>query len=368
MNVREGVHLPTLDELRSCPLIDPGRMRRRLVGTSPEDTRRLWLEARRGAIGASDVPAIMGTSPSKYNSAYALWCDKAGLLPIDEEILQHQMFGNLMEEPITKAFGMIHSNIGVMVDPEGMGIAHATMPYNIASVDRFLFLDQTDTFGTDLSLNRYWIPTEIKNVSEYKRDGWGTSYIPEDYYDQVQDQLEVTGRPCSLLLALIGGNRLKVYTVWRDILHGETIVREIQAFWESLQRGEMPPPDDSEATTEAIIAMHGRTDGTEMAPTEEIVKWATAMIEATEHIDGWEAKKVLAANTLRHILGDTQKVKHPLFSINFGNQTRQVVDKAAAEADEALQAALRTVETLKGNHKGPVTIRVLKVTPSKARN
>ncbi len=369
MNVREGIHLPTLEELAQCPIIDPSRIRQKLIGTSPEDTRRLWLEARRQTIGASDVPAIMGTS--KYASAYSLWCDKAGLIPLDEEVLQHQMFGNLMEDPITKAFGMIHSNVGHMVDPMGIGIAHPSMPFNVVSPDRILFLDPKGSEALkihDISAIPWWIPTEIKNVSEYKKDAWGTAYIPEDYYDQVQNQLDAMGRPCSLLLALIGGNRLKVYTVWRDLLRCEEIRREVEAFKDSLERGEMPPPDDSDATTDAIIAMHGKTDGSEIPPSDEIVKWATAHIEASEHIDVWEAKKVLAANTLRHILGDTQKVKHPLFSINFGNQNRTVVDKDEAAADEQLQAAIQVVEIMKSKHKKPVTIRVLKVTPSKAKN
>lgn len=362
MNVQQGVHLPMIEELIDCPLILPNRMRKPLIGIDTEDTRRLWLEARRLSLGASDIPAIMGTSP--YTSAFKLWCDKKGLLPIDTEQLEHQTFGHLMEDTAARAFQMRES-VGTIVDPEGTGIIHKDFFWNVASPDRFLFMG--DPVNTDIQFNRFWVPIEIKNVSEYKRDAWGTSFMPEDYYDQVQDQLEVMGRPCSLVLAILGGNRLLIYTVWRDIIRGDAIMREAEAFWHSLEADEMPPPDDSESTTQAILKMHPRADGSEIAPSPAIIEWATAQIEASEMIKNWEAKKALAGNNLRLSMGDAQKVKHPLFSVSYGMQSRQALDQEAAAKDQVLQEAIGIVEQRKALHKVTTTGRVLKVTPSKAK-
>ena len=367
MNVRQGVHLPTIEELMQCPTISNTRIRKKLVGADAEDTRRIWLEARRQSIGASDIPAIMGTSP--YTSAFKLWCDKKGLIPIDTKELEHQTFGHLMEEPAAKAFQM-RSDAGVIIDPEGIGIAHAAHPWNIVTPDRILLVQRewiTLNGIRGIDNDPYWIPIEIKNVSEYKQDAWGTSFMPEDYYDQVQNQLEVLGRPCSLVLAVMGGNRMLTYTVWRDLIRGTTIIQEAEAFWNSLERDEMPPPDDSESTTDAILKLHPKTDDSEMAPSPEIVEWAKAEIEASEAIKTWEAKKVLAGNNLRLLLGDAKKVKHPLFSISYGMQSRQAVDQEAAEKDQILQEAIAMVEARKALHKVTMVRRSLKVTPSKAK-
>src|SRR5258708_33425854 len=51
-----------------------------LPGTAPEAE---WLEARRRGITASEIAAVMGLSP--YSSPYALYHQKTGDLPGEEE-------------------------------------------------------------------------------------------------------------------------------------------------------------------------------------------------------------------------------------------------------------------------------------------
>lgn len=365
MLVKEGIHLPRMEELQMAPLIEAKRLTRAPEGVDAEDTRRLWLESRRNGIGASDIPAIMGTANPKWGSPYALWNEKMGFLPIDTEELEHQTFGHLMEDTATRAFEL-RCNRGQMMDPDGAGIRHAAHPWNVASIDRILCLELTEgmDFEGIVTTCPLWIPVEIKNVSEYKSDKWGSVEIPEMYYDQVQDQLEVTGRPCSLLLAVLGGNRMKVYTVFRDVIRAGEIMREAEAFWESIQNGDCPEPDDTEATEEALKLLFNKTDGSAIPMTGEMLKWCQELESAKETIESMEAKVMLNKNLIRREMGEAKMAKHPLFSISYGTQTRQAVDKEKAEKDDELQTTKERVKVLESKYKQPVTIRVLKVTAS----
>lgn len=56
-----------------------------------------WLKWRRDGIGASDIPVIMGTLPTKYKSLYKLWQIKCGL--VNEDAPNKAMYHGMQYEP-----------------------------------------------------------------------------------------------------------------------------------------------------------------------------------------------------------------------------------------------------------------------------
>lgn len=374
MLIKEGIHLPTIADLTQCPCINFDRVLPKLVGIDEEDTRRIWLERRRASIGASDIPAIMGTAPGNYGSRYKLWHEKSGNIPIDTEMLEHQMFGHLMESTAVRALQAKHdiTSQAVIVDPKGIGIRHNLFDWNVVSPDRIVFLKHAEYPALNLQTNPFWIPMEIKNVSEWKNGDWGKREIPENYYDQVQDQLEAMARPASLLLAIIGGNRLKVYTVFRDTQRGTQIMQEAEAFWHSISTGEEPPPDDSEATTEALKAIYPEAGAAasklEISMTDEMVKWATQYVDADEKEEKEKERKTEAANNLRAAMKDHAKAKGTRFSVTWANQTRSNVNEERADKDDELVRLKEEVKRLEESYKEPKVIRMLKVTEIKQKS
>lgn len=370
--VKKGAWIPTKEELLAeSVLVKPERMLHKLVGTSEEDTRMLWLEARRNSIGASDVSAIMGTSNPKYQSRYKLWHEKMGLTPIDPEQTEVQLFGHLMEETATKAFSIQFAK-GEVVDPKGMGIRHNLFPWMTASIDRALVLDDGDAkhgldFATMLETEPLWIPIEIKNVSEYKTDEWTISSIPDMYYDQVQAQLEVTAKPRALVIAVFGGNRMGVYTVWRDVVHGAKIVRAAQEFWDSIQSGDCPPPDDSEATLELLKGMFPNANGETIPLTPEMLEMCSTMSRCDQEIEAAEKRKQEASNALRAAMGSATKATGGIYSVHYGNRTTQVVNHDLADKDEELMTLKGRVKEIENTYKEPRISRTLKVTENRAK-
>mgnify|MGYP000308297088 CR=1 FL=1 len=47
------------------------------------EARADWKLWRRGGLGASDLPAILGISP--WASPFSVWADKCGLLPDEDD-------------------------------------------------------------------------------------------------------------------------------------------------------------------------------------------------------------------------------------------------------------------------------------------
>lgn len=368
--VKKGVWLPELEELiAEGVLIKTERLIHPKKGTSDEDTRLMWLEMRKRSIGASDVSAIMGTANPKYQSRYKLWNEKMGLLPLDAEQSEIQLFGHLMEKTAAEAFN-IQFGKGQIVDPKGIGIRHNLFPWMTASIDRMLVLDdgpvaQGLDFEWTATTEFGWIPIEIKNVSEYKTDEWNAFSIPEMYYDQVQAQLEVTAKPRAIVIAIFGGNRMGVYTVWRDVVRGAQITKAAEEFWESLQNEECPLPDDSEATEDALKLRYPKADDSTIQMTPEMEHLCALMVSCDEAVEAAQKRRTEYTNALRLAMGDATKAKSVLYSIHYGNKTMNVVDREAADKDEELVTLKGRIKEIEAGYKRPKMIRALKVSENR---
>lgn len=371
--IKKGLHLPSLEWLLERQRGLDGKRMKASPWNRPEcadmddaEKRRIWVEERVKTIGASDVPIIMGTST--YSSPYALACLKMGLTEPDHEETENQAFGHKMEKIAVEC--LLENIQGEVWDPQSYGFMHATMPFNVATPDRFL------VFGESLAAaGGARIPIEIKNVGEYMKGDWGTFTVPEQYYDQVQDQMAATDSHVAILLAIIGGNKFYPYTIFRDEYRIALIEKQVSKFWADCQAGILPEPDGSEATTDAMKSRFSA--GTE-GKKKELTLQARAHVKAylTAHeklgifknaVKAIEEKKGANANWLRQFMGDAVEATAGTMKVTWKNETRKARDEKAEAECEELQAALATSKRLQESMKVETQGRKLLVTEKKEK-
>jgi len=131
-----------------------------------------WLELRRGKIGASDAPIIMGASP--WKTPLQLWKEKLGLS--NSSYMNPAMKrGHDLEEKARKSFQEMS---GIYVEPAVF--IHENHDWMMASLD-----------GIDFSRTK---AVEIKCPGQKDHEMALQGIIPEKYYPQLQHQIKV----CSL--------------------------------------------------------------------------------------------------------------------------------------------------------------------------
>lgn len=168
----------------------------------PADADRAdWLDARRKGIGASDVPAILGVSD--YTTAVHVYHDKRGDLVDDAG--EAAMWGTLLEEPVAREWARRQRSV---IQRVGL-VARVDQPWAMTTLDRQVLECPMDrAVRTRCAL-------EVKCRSAFKAYRWHAD-VPDDVLAQAVWQMYVTGYDHIHVAVLIGGNELKLTTVFRD--------------------------------------------------------------------------------------------------------------------------------------------------------
>jgi len=230
-------------------------------------SREDWLQFRRLGIGGSDVAAILGKS--KYKSAYALWADKTGLVPVQENGNEATQWGHDLELPIAKAFAREYNNSVVAVPYLLRSKRH---PFMLANLD-FVIVETTEEFpvGEVTHFDGYFedLPY-IQAILEIKTSGiasrgnpeaWDDGNVPEAYVLQGQHYSIVTGCEYVVFAALVGGRGLKVAgRLYNSEEQNAELIAKEEEFWTSVQLGRAPEVDGSESTTETLKALYPKSE------------------------------------------------------------------------------------------------------------
>lgn len=136
-----------------------------------EQNTDAWLEFRKGKIGASDAPIIMGVSP--WCSPLQLWERKLGIASDQPESYAMNR-GKALEEEARHAFQTLTK---ISVIPQV--VEHNSIPWMIASLDGLSFC------------NKYAVEIKVPGREDHELALKGV--VPPKYVPQLQDQLEVTG-------------------------------------------------------------------------------------------------------------------------------------------------------------------------------
>jgi len=192
-------------------------------------------------IGGSDAPAIAGVDP--YKSAYTVWLQKTGQLPIAADPpSEAARWGQLLEDLIAKEFAQ---RAGKKVRRATARLTHPQYPYIAGHIDRWVLGE-----GRPVIL-------ECKTTGERHAGEWADDRVPEPYLVQVHHYLAITGASHAYVAALIGGQRF----VWRRVERDPQLIEHLIAlettFWEQFVVPQTPPPvDDHPATWEALRRLY----------------------------------------------------------------------------------------------------------------
>jgi hypothetical protein len=91
-----------------------------------------------------------------------------------------------------------------------------------------------------------WIPLEIKSASEFTRGKWGptgTDDAPTYYCTQMHWQIGLSGAPFGRIVALLGADDLRVYTIQRDEQVLAFLRNAADEFWQRVLERKPPPLD-----------------------------------------------------------------------------------------------------------------------------
>lgn len=265
--------------------------------------RATWLEARRGGIGASDAPVILGLS--SWKSPLQLYYEKIGEATETAGELEWLYWGNELQNPIAKRYAEVTNRSIVIADT----------PYSITWSDDpatpylFATLDGETTrplgLGGDIDLEgEEHGALEVKNASAWVGEKW-LQEPPIDYQVQNQHQQLVGKYTFGSIAALIGGNRF----LWADIERNNKFIADVLVpacaeFWARVQAKEPPPVDGSESTKRFLAELYPLDKGTTIALGGEAVDWDAELEDCKREEKLLEARKTLAENQLKAAIGE----------------------------------------------------------------
>jgi putative phage-type endonuclease len=204
----------------------------RLVGTF-ENQSDAWHDARKNSVGGSEVGAILGVNA--YESAFSAWARKTGKIPAVETSLA-MLIGTTVEPAI---FAIAAYELQPAKLYKSGTWESVSEPWKHANVDGFIEYP-------DGSLGIL----EIKHTATY------TDALPATWEAQVKWYCHVTGLTKGVVVALVAG-RFKTFEVEYDPNSWETeaMLERVQAWWDCVQRDEIPEWDGAQATYQAVSAM-----------------------------------------------------------------------------------------------------------------
>jgi putative phage-type endonuclease len=204
----------------------------RLVGyyenNSPE-----WHDERKGAIGGSDIAAIMGKSP--WKSYYTLWAEKSGLIDDDIEPTMAMKLGTAFE-PVIRQLWAEDNAQWLQVTDTGTWASN-TFPTWKANPDGIIRWNDGE-----LGI------LEIKHTSQW----WDR--LPDAYELQVQWYLHLLGLQRGIVVAVAGGY-WREFEVEYDLELMQAVQLSVAEFEHLVANGIEPGFDGSTSTYETIRAL-----------------------------------------------------------------------------------------------------------------
>ena len=195
----------------------------------PITDKQSWLENRLLDVTSTEVSALFNLNP--YMTEFELFHQKKEKVVINIDDNERMMWGRRLEDSIALEFA----------------------ERNKMSVEPFdVYMRNPDTrmgspFDYKITSEKEPMILEIKNVDALSyRKNWiehdeYTIEPPEHIGLQLQHQLEITGYNVGYIVALVGGNTMKVVRSERDPRIGKLLRGKVENFWQRIKLG--VPPD-----------------------------------------------------------------------------------------------------------------------------
>jgi putative phage-type endonuclease len=205
--------------------------------------RSAWLEARRVGIGGSDAAKIvLSAEQYKYADPGALYLDKIGEGPAEEDESLAARHGRFCEELVAQLY---EEATGNKVRRCNMILRSDAHPFMIADIDRKIVGRreglECKTVGEFAARMKETDPEtgEAKWVDRFIEGDMETSLSRKpEWYCQIQHYMAVTGWEMWHLAVLIGNRRFLWYDVPRDQAWIDEMIRQEAEFWKHVERRE----------------------------------------------------------------------------------------------------------------------------------
>lgn len=225
---------------------------------SPLDDVEEWLRWRRGGIGSSDSPAILGVCPRR--TRMAVYLDKLGLARETSASPEACSWGKRLEPLIAAAYS---EKTGILVERREVPVSHPDSPWFRATIDGI---------GEDGRI------IEFKSVgcwSGFNAANGDWRALPESWIVQVQHQMIAAGQDWCDVAAFIP-LELRVYSVPRIPSLCDLIMDSAVDLWGCIQ-DRVPPATNDPRDADLISRCYPRAEG-------EIVLSDPRLLEAADAI------------------------------------------------------------------------------------
>lgn len=261
-----------------------------MSGLSPEQ-----LVQRRGFVGASEVPCLLGVSP--FGNEHSVWTAKMGLA-VDAPTVAMDA-GNWLEPALARWYA---HETGHQVAGFG-SVVHPKHSFMGCTPDLAIFGERRIA--------------QIKLVGTFMAHHWEED-VPDYVQIQVQAEMEVCDADVCDVVALIGGTEFRILPIERDRELGAYLVDICRDFWTKyVVTREMPPVDGSNHAAAALKARYARDTTGIVLPTEETDRLAKAWLAADERLGEVESERKTLTNQIKALLGDAQGVDGDAYRIRW---------------------------------------------------
>ena len=206
----------------------------------PITDKQSWLENRLLDVTSTEVSALFDMNP--YQTEFELYHQKKDKVVISIDDNERMAWGRRLEDSIALEYAE-RNNLTVepfdvyMRNPETrMG---SSFDYIIKSDIAPAILEIKNVDG--LAYRKNWIEHDEHNIEP-----------PEHIALQLQHQLEITGYSHGYIVALVGGNTMKVVRSERDPKIGKLLKAKVENFWERIKLG-VPPDIDYTRNSQFIM-------------------------------------------------------------------------------------------------------------------
>lgn len=290
--------------------------------------RSEWLALRRKHLGASECSALFSMQAAFQPGIYALWMDRAGRVSLPEVTIERAQWGLLLEEAIATG----------AAEREGWKVLPGKYASHESGVGATLDRIIAEPGPNDVGCSGPGC-LELKNVDllQTLRGRAWEGEPPIHVQLQLQAQLLATGFTWGAIAWLVGGNELRILRHRaRPAIQAE-IAKRARAFWRSIAEDRPPPPDGSDATYQALLAL--LPDADEDAEPVDLRGDNAAESAAADYLRGaalekeGRALKDAARNVLLSKIGDARWAKTNAATVSVA-RVDAVPDRLAREGEK----------------------------------
>lgn len=256
-----------------------------------------WLEWRRGGLGGSDIPTLMGRPSVKGKGRFSVWTSKmyGETSPSNG---QQAMRGHYLESAVAK---WVADSLGVeLLGP--ICLERIDRPWIRASLDNHFFRPGMEWAG----------PSVLEIKTDRRHEQWRHG-PPQRVIDQVRWQMYVADAPdAEIGVYLPIADEWRSWTIERDYEAEAELLDVAERFWKDhVETGNPPVPDSSDECSDWL--------------SEQFVEYRPRTREANQHEAGilhallgarqmqkWVAENEKAlANQAKAIIGNDEEITWP---------------------------------------------------------